>query len=330
MRHFSLFISVCLLLFSLCISVHAKIVFDSKREGDKHYHVYVMEDDGSNVRRITSPLYYDTHPRWFPDGERILFARDLTKGSGQPTYRFYIQNINSQIEHRIFSEKHPRDRHPVVSPDGNYIAFNRAQTGNIYVYNLENGDLKQVTNNGEDEWSYRLDWSPDGRKIVYEQEGVNGEDIWIMNADGKGKRRVSPRRPPQFFLAAPSWSPSGKYIMYPESERTPDIQKLLVERLIILNVQTGHHEEHEFPKGTLIVSGCWMGDDRTVLLSMTEDYTAATFNTEIYRYDLRSRKLTNLTNQTRGDYWPHWIEGSLAVFPLDKLAIRWSQLKQTD
>lgn len=49
---------------------------------------------------------------------------------------------------------------------------------------------------------------------------------------------------------------------------------------------------------------------------------------KIYRYDLVSRRLTNLTNQPGGDYGPHWISGALAVFPAGKMTTLWAQLKQ--
>ena len=46
-----------LLLFGFSQS-HAKIVFSSKQNGDTLFHIYVMEDNGSNVLRITSPDFF--------------------------------------------------------------------------------------------------------------------------------------------------------------------------------------------------------------------------------------------------------------------------------
>ena len=42
--------------------VDAKIVFSSKRNGDTDYHIYLMDDDGSNVERLTDPAFYDILP----------------------------------------------------------------------------------------------------------------------------------------------------------------------------------------------------------------------------------------------------------------------------
>ncbi len=146
-------LSVCLLLpilllFGLSIS-HAKIVFDSKRNGDTYYHIYVMEDNGSNVRRITSPDFYDIHPRWFPDGKRILFERNWAQGKGKRDNEFYIIDVNGRNEHR-FMENHPTDYYPALSPDGKQIAFTseRAGKSDLYTYHLESGQLKQLTDHG--------------------------------------------------------------------------------------------------------------------------------------------------------------------------------------
>ena len=327
----------CILII-LCVSTsYAKIAFTSRRGGDTNFQIYVMEDNGSNVRQITHSEFWDGYPSWFPNGRQILFERDFTRGDGtsaNENFKFYVVDVESG-KADTFMDNHPTDKLPVVSPNGRYIAFNSTRSGkwNIYVQSLKSGRLRQLTDNRDGEWTKYLDWSPDGTQIAYEHEGIDGDNIWIMDShDGFPKKRLTFSKPPRFFIGAPRWSPSGRYIMYTEQERTPDIITAPVaKRLIILDVHTGHSEEHKFPKETVISYTCWMGDDRTVLLSMEEDYTDETVSDDIYRYDLDTRKLTNLTNYPQeNDLEPHWIEGPLTVFPQEKLSTRWAQLKQTD
>ena len=140
---------------------HAKIVFDSKQKGDTDYHIYVMEDNGNNVRRVTSPDYYDVNPRWFPDGKRILFERDLSRGDGGVfNAEFYIIDAKGRNEHR-FMENHPTDLYPALSPDGTQVAFNSLRSGewDIYTYHLESGQLRQLTDNRKTGGALATEWT---------------------------------------------------------------------------------------------------------------------------------------------------------------------------
>ena len=316
---------------------HAKIVFysSSKQDGATLYHIYVMEDNGSNVRRVTSLDTYDRYPCWFPDGKRVLFSRDLARGDGRVLNRkFYVIDVSGRNE-RNFMKNDPRDRYPVLSPGGKQIAFESLRSGQweIYTYHLENRELRQLTDDG---WSSSMDWSPDGRKIAYEHDTVaEGSNIWIMNADGSRKHRLSPPDKGVITLLRrddPKWSPSGKYIMYTERKGIVNDGEIetIAELLIIQTVNTGVREIHKFPLKYDVTAGCWMGDDHTVLLVIEKDWADPTSNYEIYRYNLINRKLTNLTNDPGHDLGPDWISGSLAVFPGDKLLTQWGELKRVD
>ncbi len=318
-------------------SLQAKIAFTSKREGDTAYHIYAMDDNGTNVRRISNPDFYDKKPNWFPDGIRIVFERDLSQGQGTVfNAEFLILNVKSQEEIR-FMDNHPTDRHPNVSPDGKYIAFNSKRAGewDIYVVNLKNGVVKQLTDNLGKGFSDRMDWSPDGKKITYHHIGEDGENIWIMNPEGRQKNRLSLPNGGENIIwrYVPRWSPSGRYIMYSEHEQklTPIVkERPVATRLVIHDLVTGNVNIHNFPKIYALVNGCWIKDDRTVLLNIHKGGTGPESNFEIYRYNLINRKLTNLTHHPADDLEPDWVSGPLAVFPLDKLAVLWAHIKQTD
>jgi len=76
-------------------------------------------------------------------------------------------------------------------------------------------------------------WSPDGEKIIYRiGEPPENFDIdinmwvhtlWIMNADGSGKKRIIGASLDSLNKVKPTWSPDGKYIaiIYPYSSATP-------------------------------------------------------------------------------------------------------------
>jgi Tol biopolymer transport system component len=52
-------------------------------------------------------------------------------------------------------------------------------------------------------------WSPDGRKVAYTSFSRGG--VWVMNADGAGKRRVTPAPGGVNWI---TWSPDGRRILF--------------------------------------------------------------------------------------------------------------------
>ena len=61
-------------------------------------------------------------------------------------------------------------------------------------------------------------WSPDGRRLAYVHStgrqlgpGTSGTEIWVMNADGSGKRRLTRN---SLWDGSPTWSPDGRSILF--------------------------------------------------------------------------------------------------------------------
>lgn len=233
-------------------------------------------------------------------------------------------------------ENHPTDTFPRISPDGKQVGFTsrRSASWNIHAINLETGVVKQLTENKENAHITYMVWSPDGSKFAYlKMSGIDGDNIWIQNLNGTGKKRLSipaiGRN--RVYRYAPSWSLSGKYILYPEVELTPDRAKAIAVRVNIQNVYTGQLDIHTFPTKYFVYSGSWIKDDKTVLLSLKKlELLGAKSSFKIYRYDLVNKQLKNLTNRGGTHHFPSWISGPLAVSSIDKLAIRWGELKIMD
>jgi Tol biopolymer transport system component len=54
-------------------------------------------------------------------------------------------------------------------------------------------------------------WSPNGRLIAFDAIVNRNDDIWVMRADGRGRRRVTTNPAPDYFAA---WSPDGRSIVF--------------------------------------------------------------------------------------------------------------------
>jgi Tol biopolymer transport system component len=105
------------------------------------------------------------------------------------------------------------------SPDGSWLAFVRERADShrgddIYRVAVSGGGPKRLTNTrGAAET--QLVWSSDARRIVYGSGALIGShDLWVMNTDGSGKRRITHRVGDE---VSPTWSPSSRRIAFAAS-----------------------------------------------------------------------------------------------------------------
>ena len=93
-----------------------------------------------------------------------------------------------------------------VSPDGKQIAFDLL--GDIYVMPVSGGEARALTSGIP--WDMQPRFSPDGRWIAFTSDRSGGDNIWIMDRDGKSPQQVTKET---FRLPnSPAWTPDSQYI----------------------------------------------------------------------------------------------------------------------
>ena len=227
-------------------------VFSESHVGNQPVQIQVMNADGSDVTELTRGPGFHGFPAWSPDAASLAIASDW---GDYPALRgIWIipasapGGVTQQEARRLTTlpaGSHVEDAEPQFSPDGSSIVFTRFKTlrkSAIHRVGIDGSGLRRLT-------PYSLnasdpDWSPDGRRIAFDSGDFEGRtggggDIYVMRADGGGRKRLTdfPRVrqkccPPGFPGLAnnPVWSPSGTRIMFTHFLPPPKGSKLVVMR----------------------------------------------------------------------------------------------------
>ncbi len=198
-----------------------KIAFVSGRDGNSG--IYVMNADGTQQRLLMrAKVSYPPQLVWSPDGQKLAFTVALTSGP-DGNLEIYVMNADGSGL-RNLTRSRVRDSYPVWSPDGRRIAFE--SDWQVNVMNADGSPApRRLTHNGGR--NFNPTWSPDGQRIAFEHRrrqgtshwvGAWGYKVYVMNADGSGRRRLT------HGGSQPRWSPDGRQIAFvSKRDGYPDI-----------------------------------------------------------------------------------------------------------
>jgi TolB protein len=172
----------------------SRILFTSNRDGNPE--IYVMNRDGTNMRRLTSNPAIDVTPTWSPSGNQIAWVSDRT---GQP--HIYVMNADGTGQRQLINEY--CDRPTWSSGQFNEIAY-AARTGpgyDIKLYSFtKGGEVTKLTDGiGSNESPA---FSPNGRHIAFTSTRSGKTQVWTIDRDGNNLRQITREGNNKF----PNWS----------------------------------------------------------------------------------------------------------------------------
>ena len=165
------------------------------REGGSQ--IFLINPDGSGLRRLTASPAIDTEPRFSPDGKWIYFTSD--RGGSPQIYR--MPSTGGEAQRITFEGSY--NVSPRVSPDGKTLAYIARNDGKFQValLDLANRQVQIITDSDRDE---SPSFAPNGRMILLATV-INGRGVLsAVSSDGRVKQRLTMT---SGDVREPAWGP---------------------------------------------------------------------------------------------------------------------------
>ena len=173
------------------------------------YDIFVADEDGGNLRQLTSERGYDAEATISSDGRKIVFTS--VRNGDLDIYTMDADGSNV----RQVTDTPGYDGGAFFSPDGTQIVYRAGHPQNdqeladfkrllaqglvrpskldIFVMNADGSNKRRITNNGAA--NFAPFFHPNGRQIIFssnmhDPRGRNF-DLYLINVDGTGLERVT-------------------------------------------------------------------------------------------------------------------------------------------
>ncbi len=265
------------------------IIFDMM--GD----LYTMSAEGGKATQITRGLAFDQHPRYSPDGKKILFVSDK---SGSENLWF----IDTEKKDTVQLTKETNQNFPSAdwTPDGNYIVYAKGRRVNkLYMIHKDGGSGTQLIDEPVSLKTIDPAISADGQHIYYSFRTGS----WNYNAQlpqyqigvyDRKTARTSSLTTRYGSAFTPVLSKDGKWLVY--GTRYED-----KTGLVIRDLKTGNEKWLAYPvqrddQESIAVSGVLPA------MAFTPDskHLLASFGGKINKIDITSGAYTEIAYQVDG------------------------------
>ncbi len=229
-----------------------KLIYQSTQPDWPDEQILIMNADGSNKRLISTGKGRCTCGYFLKGDRRVIYSStdwadpgpapkpDMSHGyvwMVNPNYHQFIQDLSTG-ERKMLDFGKGYAAETTVAPNGKFLVFTSTRDGDLEIYraNLDGSNLKRLTREVGYDGGPFISW--DGKKIVYRRDALETEqerqdyasllamnlvrptklEIWLMNADGSGKRQITHLGAASF---APFLLPDGKRIIFSSNYGDP-------------------------------------------------------------------------------------------------------------
>ena len=154
--------------------------------------VYAVDAQGGAEQTLAAPSNLDIDGlAWSPDGRRLAFSgRDGRQGA----FSLHLVPLDGSPPQRLTApaSTYPGDLAPAFSPDGRLLAFVRTEIDgrqDVAVVTVQGGRVRRLAR--EQKGVTGIDWTADGREVVYAANRDGAAGLWRVGLDGGDPRWVS-------------------------------------------------------------------------------------------------------------------------------------------
>jgi Tol biopolymer transport system component/DNA-binding winged helix-turn-helix (wHTH) protein len=173
--------------------------------------LYVVPAAGGTPRRLTNDnTWIRGAPAWTSDGREIVFSS--ARGGLESLWRI---SANGEAPPRPVAGVGVVAWAPSISRKGDQLVYQRmAFKDSIFRLDLKD-DLhpqgQPVVLRSEKGFNWRPQFSPDGKRFVYETNGLGYSELWACDSDGSHCGSLTSLRG---AAGAARWSPDGRFIAF--------------------------------------------------------------------------------------------------------------------
>ena len=235
-----------------------------------------------------------------PDGSQMAFSWNQTG-----RWEIYILDLNSKSPPRKITQGKGAKFAPRWSPNGRLLAYvldlDGGENYDIYSYDTESGEHRNLTPNTPEALMPSFAWSPDGQQIAFCSDKGGCFNTYIMPSQGGGAQKVLATAHPDWEVI---WSPDGRMLAVTSEGKAQD-------NWIYLVPLDGSEPYTISVDGSPISAKdpCWSLDSR--ILAFTSDLGG---NFEIGNYDINEGSLTWLTEGAGEKEHPDWSDDGLLTY----------------
>lgn len=164
--------------------------------------LFIVNIDGTGLRRLTHDKFADLNPVWSPDGRYLAFVTDRGPGTDFSTltvgeFRIALYDLQENTVVALDQMDRGRNVSPQWSPDGQQLAFvsDRNGVANIYLYDVAARDIYQLTDlytgvQGITPISPVLSWAREVDRMAFVYYQKNEFDVYTVVNPRSLKRAV--------------------------------------------------------------------------------------------------------------------------------------------